>query len=87
MFVIMVGHQVLGQQDDKRAAQTYLNTQAVLHGCERLQAHLHAQDLAIRHIVARLQLGQGTGADPQAVPRAGRLSCRNAAAFGPGTAS
>ena len=31
MFVIMVGQQVLGQQDDKRAAQTYLNTQAVLH--------------------------------------------------------
>ncbi len=71
MFVIMVGQQVLGQQDDERAAQTYLNTQAVLHGCERLQAHLHAQDLAIRHIVARLQPGQGTGADPQAVPRAG----------------
>ncbi len=63
MFVIMVGQQVLGQAAEKRAAQTYLNAEAVLHTCERLQAHLHAQDLAIRHVVERLQRSPDSGAD------------------------
>lgn len=57
MFVIMVGQQVLGRAADKRAAQTYLNAEAVLHACERLQAHLRAQDLAIRHVVEHLRRG------------------------------
>jgi uncharacterized membrane protein len=57
MFVIMVGQQVIGRSADKRAAQTYLNAEAVLHACERLQAHLRAQDLAIRHVVERVQRG------------------------------
>jgi uncharacterized membrane protein len=51
MFIIMVGQQVIGRAADKRAIQTYLDAEAVLHACERLQAHLRAQDLAIRHIV------------------------------------
>ncbi len=55
MFVIMVGQQVIGRAADKRAAQTYLNAEAVLHACERLQAHLHAQDLAIRHVVEHMR--------------------------------
>jgi len=62
MFVIMVGQQVLGQAAEKRAAQTYLNAEAVLHTCERLQAHLHAQDVAIRHVVERLRQGPEAGA-------------------------
>lgn len=57
MFVIMVGQQVIGRSADKRAAATYLNAEAVLHACERLQAHLRAQDLAIRHVVEHLQQG------------------------------
>jgi uncharacterized membrane protein len=59
MFVIMVGQQVIGRSAARRAAQTYLNAEAVLHACERLQAHLRAQDLAIRHVVEHLQRGQG----------------------------
>jgi uncharacterized membrane protein len=51
MFIIMVGQGVLGRAADQRALQTYLDAEAVLHACERLQIHLKAQDLAIRHIV------------------------------------
>jgi uncharacterized membrane protein len=54
MFVIMVGQQVIGRAADQRAVQTYLDAEAVLHACERLQAHLRAQDLAISHIVAHM---------------------------------
>jgi uncharacterized membrane protein len=57
MFVIMVGQQVIGRSADKRSAQTYLNAEAVLRSCERLQAHLRAQDLAIRHVVEHVQRG------------------------------
>ena len=55
MFVIMVGQQVIGRTADKRADQTYLNAEAVLHACERLQIHLRAQDLAIRNVAEHLQ--------------------------------
>lgn len=55
MFVIMVGQQVTGRAADKRALQTYLDAEAVLHACERLQHHLKAQDLAIRHIVTHME--------------------------------
>jgi uncharacterized membrane protein len=55
MCVIMVGQQVIGRAADKRALQTYLDAEAVLHACERLQHHLKAQDLAIRHVVAHME--------------------------------
>jgi uncharacterized membrane protein len=55
MFVIMVGQQVIGRSAARRAEQTYLNAEAVLHACERLQAHLRAQDVAIRHVVENLR--------------------------------
>jgi uncharacterized membrane protein len=54
MFIIMVGQQVIGRTADKRAVLTYLDAEAVLHACERLQGHLRAQDLAIRHIVEHM---------------------------------
>ena len=34
MFVIMVGQQVIGRTADKRAVQTYVDAEAVLHACE-----------------------------------------------------
>jgi uncharacterized membrane protein len=55
MFIIMVGQTVMGKAADARAMQTYLDAEAVLHACERLQAHLSAQDLAIRHIVEHMR--------------------------------
>lgn len=47
MFVIMVGQDVLGRAGDRRSEQTFLDAEAILHECYRLQAHLKAQDVAI----------------------------------------
>ena len=47
MFVIMVGQDVLGRAGDQRAQLTYLDTEAVLHECRRLQRHLTIQDKAM----------------------------------------
>jgi len=54
MFIIMLGQQVLGRAADKRAEMTFQDAEAVLHACEQLQAHLRAQDLAIRYIVEHM---------------------------------
>ncbi|MDQ6603181.1 MAG: DUF1003 domain-containing protein, partial [Chloroflexota bacterium] len=50
MFVIMVGLEVIGRAGDKRAQQTYLDAEAVLHECVRLEEHLTAQDRVIVEI-------------------------------------
>jgi hybrid cluster-associated redox disulfide protein len=42
MFIIMVGEEVLGRAGDKRAEQTYLDREAVLQECQRLQEHFPA---------------------------------------------
>jgi len=47
MFVIMVGQDVLGRASDQRAQQTLLDTEAIVHECQRLQQHLTAQDKVI----------------------------------------
>lgn len=47
MFVIMVGQDVLGMAGDRRAQQVFLDAEAVLHECARLQHHLTAQDKVI----------------------------------------
>lgn len=47
MFVIMVGQDVLGRAADQRAQLTFLDTEAILHECRRLQRHLTAQDKAM----------------------------------------
>ena len=55
MFVIMVGQEVLGRAGETRAQQTYLDTEAVLYECERLEEHLTAQDRLIVKICAYIQ--------------------------------
>jgi uncharacterized membrane protein len=55
MFVIMVGQDVLGKSGDKRAEQTYLDTEAVLHECLQLQHHLTQQDGVIVKISEYIQ--------------------------------
>jgi uncharacterized membrane protein len=55
MFIIMVGQEVLGRAGDKRAEQTYLDGEAVLHECKRLQEHLTAQDRLIVKICAYIK--------------------------------
>jgi len=52
MFIILVGQDVLGQASDTRAQQTLLDTEAVLHECQRLQQHLLQQDKIIVEIGA-----------------------------------
>jgi uncharacterized membrane protein len=47
MIVIMVGQDVLGRAADRRSEQTFLDTEAILHECGRMQARLFAQDRII----------------------------------------
>ena len=47
MFIIMVGQDVLGRAGTRRAERTYLDAEAVVHECRRLQRHLTEQDKAI----------------------------------------
>ena len=49
-FVIMVGQDVIGRASDKRAEQTYLDSEAILHECLQLQRHLDVQDEVIVRI-------------------------------------
>jgi uncharacterized membrane protein len=55
MFVIMVGQDVLGRAGDQRAQLTFLDAEAVLHECRRLQRHLTAQDKAIVTVCAYVE--------------------------------
>jgi len=55
MFVIMVGQDVLGRAGDQRAQQTFLDAEAVVHECLRLQKHLTEQDKVIVTICAYIE--------------------------------
>jgi uncharacterized membrane protein len=55
MFVIMVGQDVLGRAGDQRAQLTFLDGEAVLHECRRLQRHLTAQDKIIVTLCAYIE--------------------------------
>ncbi|AYF76895.1 DUF1003 domain-containing protein [Nocardia yunnanensis] len=44
MIVIMVGQDVLGRAGDRRSEQTFLDAQAILHECRRMEQRLIAQD-------------------------------------------
>lgn len=61
MFIIMVGQDVLGRAGDTRAQQTYLDSEAVLHECLRLQEHLTAQDRLIVAICGYIQTNAPAG--------------------------
>jgi len=47
MLVIMVGQEVLGRAADRRSEQTFLDAQAILYECQRLQTRLTRQDRII----------------------------------------
>jgi uncharacterized membrane protein len=55
MFVIMVGQDVLRGAGDQRSEQTFLDAEAVLRECRRLQHHLTAQDGVIVKICQYIQ--------------------------------
>ncbi|MFI9363024.1 DUF1003 domain-containing protein [Kitasatospora sp. NPDC053057] len=50
MIVIMVGQDVLGKAGDRRAEQTLLDAEAVLHECGRMKARLEAQSRVIESL-------------------------------------
>ncbi|MFF2147108.1 DUF1003 domain-containing protein [Kitasatospora sp. NPDC058190] len=50
MIVIMVGQDVLGKAGDRRAEQTLLDAEAVLHECGRMKARLEAQGKIIESL-------------------------------------
>jgi uncharacterized membrane protein len=52
MFVIMVGQEVLGRAGDRRSDQTFLNAEAILHECRRMEEHLAAQDRIVESLCA-----------------------------------
>lgn len=54
LSIIMVGQNVQSAASDKRAEETYLDAEAVLHEAVQIQAHLAAQDAAIMALAAKL---------------------------------
>jgi uncharacterized membrane protein len=50
MFIIMVGQDVLGRAAVKRAEQTSLDAEAILHECRRMEARLTAHDRVIESL-------------------------------------
>ena len=51
--IIIVGQNIQAAAADKRAEQTYLDSEAVLQEAEKIQAHLLVQDAAIEAIAAK----------------------------------
>lgn len=47
LSVIIVGQNIQAAAADKRAEQTYLDAEAILHESSQIQAHLETQDAAI----------------------------------------
>jgi uncharacterized membrane protein len=76
MFVIMVGQEVLGRAGDTRAQQTYLDAEAVLYECERLEEHLTAQDRLIVAICGYIQ--ENAPADHPIHDELGRAAAKQA---------
>jgi hypothetical protein len=53
LSIIIVGQNVLAAASDKRAQDTYLDAEAVLHEAIEIQKHLLAQDAAIEAIAGK----------------------------------
>lgn len=65
LSIIIVGQKVQGAASDKRAEQTYLDAEAVLHTALQIEEHLQAQDTFLGELADRV----GT---PAAARRSGR---------------
>jgi hypothetical protein len=53
--IIIVGQNIQSKAADKRAEQTYNDSEAILHECTQIQAHLAAQDDAQMKQVAEVR--------------------------------
>jgi hypothetical protein len=67
LSVIIVGQNIQAAAADKRAQQTYLDAEAVLHEALEIQKHLAAQDAVLERLIAAVQ-------QPPASPKAKRLA-------------
>ena len=52
LSVIIVGQNIQASAADKRAEQTYLDAEAVLHEALQIQGHLAAQDAVLERLIA-----------------------------------
>jgi len=52
LSIIIVGQNIQGAASDKRAEQTYLDAEAVLHEAGEIQKHLEQQDKALQELIA-----------------------------------
>ncbi len=64
LSIIIVGQNILARASDKRAEQTYLDAEAVLHEALQIQAHLEAQD---QHLMSQDAILQALATAPGAV--------------------
>lgn len=55
LSVIMVGQNILGQAQDKRAEMTFKDADATFHEAEQIQAHLQAQDDAMNALLDKVE--------------------------------
>jgi len=55
LSVIMVGQNILGQAQDKRAEMTFKDADATFHEAEQIQLHLKAQDDAMNALLAKIE--------------------------------
>jgi hypothetical protein len=55
LSIIMVGQNVQSAASDKRAEQTYLDAEAVLHEAQQIQAHLAAQDKVLEELIEKVR--------------------------------
>jgi hypothetical protein len=55
LSIIMVGQNVQSRASDKRAEQTFLDAEAVLHEAQQIQAHLEAQDKVLQKLIEEVR--------------------------------
>jgi hypothetical protein len=55
LSIIMVGQNVQSAASDKRAEQTFLDAEAVLHEAQQIQAHLQAQDKVLQELIEKVR--------------------------------
>jgi hypothetical protein len=64
LSVIMVGQNILGRAQDKRAEMTYNDADAAFHEVEQIQLHLTAQDDVMNALLQKVERLEGQLARP-----------------------
>ena len=64
LSVIIVGQNIQASAADKRAEQTYLDAEAVLHESIQIQQHLLAQDAVLERLITEASVTQASASAP-----------------------